>query len=318
MATLASVIIPTWNRAGFVREAIDSALGQTYPAREVIVVDDGSTDETPEILAHYGGEIRWVRTANRGCAAARNTGLRLARGEWLAFLDSDDVMPPDKLATQVPVLEARPEVGFAYGLTVLFGLELPGEVTDQPIRPDGNGCVAEGIFLTTRIGFVSVLLRREAVEAAGGFDETLRLNEDTDLLLRVALDWKAVCLDVPTGRQRWHPHRKSRDVVALQRAVLRSTERILATRPDFRASLGARAEARLAEVRQAISRGLAERGEVAEARSEARVAWRLRPSPGLAVWRLVLAGQPLVPAWLRAERFVARALGFFRARLWRA
>jgi len=229
VATLVSVIIPTFNRAELVGEAIESALGQTYATREVIVVDDGSTDGTPAVLARYKDAIRVVRTPNQGCAAARNTGVGVARGAYLAFIDSDDVAPPDKLAVQVPVLDAEPAVGFTYGPTVIFGSELPGERADHPVRPDDHGFVAEALFLTTRIGFGSTLLRRKAVEQAGGFDETLRHNEDTDLLLRMALDWKAVCLDVPTMRQRWHAGRKSRDEVALWCAVLRSMERVLAS-----------------------------------------------------------------------------------------
>lgn len=315
MATLVSLIIPTYNRADLVRDAIESALRQTYTAREVIVVDDGSSDETPEVLARYADAIRMVRTPNRGCAAARNTGISLARGAYLAFVDSDDEAPADKLAIQVPVLEARPEVGFVYGPSVAFGSELPAERVHQPVRPDADGSVAEGIFLTTRIGFDSVLLRRTAVEQVEGFDETLRHNEDTDLLLRVALNWKAVCLDVPTGRHRWHPGRKSRDEAALLRAVLRSMERILASRPDFRARLGARADARLAEVRWQISRCLAERGAVGAARAEAAAAWEHRRSGRLAAWRLALAVPPLVPTWLRASRLLARSAGFLRARL---
>lgn len=315
MATLVSMIIPTHNRAELVGQAIESALGQSYPAREVIVVDDGSTDETPAVLSRYGSAIRTVRTPNRGCAAARNTGVCLAHGAYLAFVDSDDVAPPEKLAIQVPVLEAYPDVGFVYGPSVAFGPQLAIEQVLQPVRPGPQGSVAEGIFLTTRIGFDSVLLRREALERVGGFDETLRHNEDTDLLLRVALDWKAVCLDVPTGRHRWHPGRKSRDEVALRRAVLHSMERVLASRPDFRTRLGPRAQARLAEVCWEISRGLAARGEVAAARAEAAAAWRHQPSVGLAAWRLVLASPSLVPAWLGTLRFLARSLGFVRARL---
>jgi hypothetical protein len=228
-------------------------------------------------------------------------------------VDSDDVAPRDKLALQVPVLEMRPEVGFVYGPSVAFGPELREEAVHQPIRPDAAGDVAEGIFLTTRIGFDSVLLRRTAVEAVGGFDETLQHNEDTDLLLRVALDWKAVCLDVPTGRHRWHPGRKSRDRVALWRGVLRSMEKILAARPELRARLGERAEARLAEVRWEISQALAARAELAAARGEATAAWRHRPSIALAGWRLALAAPPLVPAWLAASDLLARGVGFLRA-----
>lgn len=315
MATLVSLIIPTHNRADLLDETIESALGQTYPAREVIVVDDGSTDNTPAVLARYGDAVRTVRTPNRGCGAARNTGVALARGGYLAFVDSDDVAPPDKLALQVPVLEARPEVGFVYGPSVAFGHELRTDTVLHPVRPDADGSVAEGIFLTTRIGFDSVLLRRKAVEQAGGFDETLHHNEDTDLLLRVALDWKVVCLDTPTGRHRWHPGRKSRDEVALWRAVLRSMEKTLASRPDFRARLGRRADKRLAEVRWEISLVLAVRGEVAAARAEAAAAWEHRRSAALAAWRLALAGPALVPAWLGAARFLARGAGFIRARL---
>jgi glycosyltransferase involved in cell wall biosynthesis len=315
MATPVSVIIPTYNRAATLGDAIESALRQTYPAREVIVVDDGSTDETASVLAAYGDAIRILRTENRGCAAARNAGAALGRGEYLVFLDSDDILPQDKLAVQVPVLETRPEVGFVYGPTILFGPELAGEVVDEPVRPDPDGSVAAGIFLTTRIGFVSVLLRRAAVEQAGGFDETLRHNEDTDLLLRIALDWQAVCLDIPTGRQRWHPGRKSRDEVALRRAVLHSMQKVLALRPDFHARLGPLAEARLAEVRWEVSRALGERGNLAAARAEAAAAWRERPSAALASWRLALLGRPFVPAWLATSRFLARSCGFLRARL---
>jgi glycosyltransferase involved in cell wall biosynthesis len=315
LATLVSVIIPTYNRAALVGEAIESVMCQTYPAREVIVVDDGSTDATPEILTRYGDGIRWVRTENRGCAAARNTGVRLARGAYLAFVDSDDVAPPEKLAIQAPVLDADPDVGFVYGPSVAFGPELPAEVVLQPVRPGADGSVAEGIFATTRIGFDSVLLRREALERVGGFDETLRHNEDTDLLLRVALDWKAVCVEVPTGRHCWHPGRKSRDEVGLWRAVLHSMEKVLAGRPEFRARLGVRAEVRLAEVRWEISRALAERGELAAARAEAAAAWRHRPSAPLVIWRILLAGSPLVPSALWLARFLARSVGFLQARL---
>ena len=318
MATLVSVIIPTYNRVALIAEAIESALRQTYRAREVIVVDDGSTDGTPGILSRYGSAIRTARTPNRGCAAARNAGVRLARGAYLAFVDSDDVAPPEKLAIQVPVLDADPDVGFVYGPSVAFGPELPAEEVLQPVRPGPDGSVAEGIFLTTLIGFDSVLLRREALERVGGFDETLRHNEDTDLLLRVALDWKAVCVEVPTGRHRWHPGRKSRNEVALRRAVFHSIERVLASRPDFRARLGPRAEARLAEVRWEISRGLAVRGEIVAAQAEAAAAWKQQPSVRLAAWRLILASPPLVPAGLGTLRFLTRSLGFLRARLGRA
>jgi glycosyltransferase involved in cell wall biosynthesis len=315
---LVSIVIPTYNRAELVGEAIESALRQTYSACEIIVVDDGSTDETPTVLSRYGSAIQTARTANRGCAAARNTGIGLARGPYLAFVDSDDTAPPDKLALQAPILDRHPEVGFVYGQSLAFGAELACEQRLVPILPDADGSVAAGLFLTTRIGFDSVLVRREAVERAGGFDESLLYNEDTDLLLRVALDWKAVCLDVPTGRHRWHAGRKSRDTVALWRAVLRSSERVLERRPDFAARLGRQAPARLSAIRREILEALVRRHELADARELARCAWRHSPSAGLALWYLLLRIPPLGPTGLAARDALARAAGFLRARLrWR-
>src|SRR5574340_444159 len=104
-----SVIIPTYNRAALVPEAVASVLGQTWREFEVLVVDDGSTDGTLAALAPYAGQIRFLRRESRGgVSAARNTGIAAARGEWLAFLDSDDLWRPEKLARQMAYLLARP------------------------------------------------------------------------------------------------------------------------------------------------------------------------------------------------------------------
>src|SRR5215831_13254013 len=101
-----SAIIPTFNRAGVVGRAVESALRQSYPPREVIVVDDGSTDETPEVLRGYGAAIRYVPQENSGASAARNRGIALARHPWIAFLDSDDYWTPDYLARMAEAIDA--------------------------------------------------------------------------------------------------------------------------------------------------------------------------------------------------------------------
>ena len=111
MSETVTVIIPVFNGEAWVRQAIDSARGQTVPPLEVIVVDDGSTDGTPAILAEYGTKIRAIRTTNEGVAAARNTGLRMAQGEFIAFLDADDVWHPRKLERQLRAMTASPRVG---------------------------------------------------------------------------------------------------------------------------------------------------------------------------------------------------------------
>jgi hypothetical protein len=109
-----SVTIPTYNRAGMLPEALDSVLAQTYRDFELIVIDDGSTDETPTVMARYGTRVRYVRQPNGGLGAARNAGLRLATGKYVAFLDSDDAWFDFKLALQVALLEAMPDVGFLF------------------------------------------------------------------------------------------------------------------------------------------------------------------------------------------------------------
>ena len=109
-----SLVIATFNHARVLAEAIDSALSQTLDPVEVVVVDDGSTDDTPTVLARYAARIRVLRQPNRGLAAARNAGLAATRGSYVAFLDADDVLAPTKLAEQVAVLERAPTVGWTY------------------------------------------------------------------------------------------------------------------------------------------------------------------------------------------------------------
>ena len=110
-----SVIIPAYNYARYLAEAIDSALGQTYAPLEVIVVDDASTDDTPRVLAAYGQRIRAIRQPNGGAGAARNTGIAAARGEYVAFLDADDVWLPRKLELQMALFDADPALGLIHG-----------------------------------------------------------------------------------------------------------------------------------------------------------------------------------------------------------
>ncbi len=109
-----SLVIATFNHGRFLAEALDSAVAQTLKGVEIVVVDDGSTDDTPAVLARYAGRIRAVRQPNRGLAAARNTGLATARGTYVGFLDADDVLMPTKLAEQVAVLAREPTVGWTY------------------------------------------------------------------------------------------------------------------------------------------------------------------------------------------------------------
>lgn len=182
-----SVVIPTYNSRAFLGEAVASALAQTLPPHEVIVIDDGSTDGSDALLDELardaGGRVVVIRQANRGVAAARNAGLRAARGDLIAFLDADDVWSPEKLAVQCKALTERPDL-------VLLGSETYGWPGPQPalrddapaIRTIASDALAIRNYLTTS----SIIVRRSAVERAGEFDVELRGPEDHDYWLRIA------------------------------------------------------------------------------------------------------------------------------------
>lgn len=171
-----SIIIPTYNRARLVGRAIQSALDQTYQDFEVIVIDDGSTDNTEEIVKSINDpRIRYVRhSENRGGSAARNTGIKVAHGEYIAFLDSDDEWLPEKLQHQLKILrEADEEVGLVYS----------GFVRVYPDgKVKGHRDVAKGIS----IGFPSRwLVKSKVLESIEGFDETLPALTDTEISIRI-------------------------------------------------------------------------------------------------------------------------------------
>ncbi|MCP4711182.1 MAG: glycosyltransferase family 2 protein, partial [Planctomycetes bacterium] len=136
---LISVIIPTFNRANYIEEAVNSVLSQTYDAIELIIIDDGSTDNTRQLLSEYGDELRYYRQDNQGIAAARNRGVTHATGDYLAFLDSDDIWMKDKLQRQMAVLEQIPQISVVYGHAEQFiSPELDEETKRRFTHLDGK------------------------------------------------------------------------------------------------------------------------------------------------------------------------------------
>ncbi|MDT3680724.1 MAG: glycosyltransferase family A protein [Burkholderiaceae bacterium] len=189
-----SVVIPTYNRSHCIGAAIDSVLAQTLPACEVIVVDDGSIDDTRERVEAYGGKVRYLFQPNAGVSSARNAGLRAARGDWIAFLDSDDEWAPDKLALQAAELKLHPRV-LAHLVDCAIDESVPGrkrsifeirgmaaEFASAPLLRRPIRAVLACCFFPS-----GWLVRRAAIEQAGFFDEGLEVYEDVDLLGRIAL-----------------------------------------------------------------------------------------------------------------------------------
>jgi glycosyltransferase involved in cell wall biosynthesis len=195
MSILVSAVIPVYNYGRFVARAIDSVLAQTHAPMECVVVDDGSTDDTPQVLSRYGERIRALRQENRGLSAARNAGIRAARGAFVALLDADDTWMPEKIARQLAAAEADPAIGavgcgyewiYAGGPPRRFeGKAFPAERAERlralAMRETWLGGSGSG-----------ALVRRKVFDEVGFFDERLRCAEDWDMWLRIADRYRIV------------------------------------------------------------------------------------------------------------------------------
>jgi glycosyltransferase involved in cell wall biosynthesis len=195
MAEPISVIIPTYNRAVFLPEAIASVLAQTYNDFELLVVDDGSTDNTADLLAGYGDRLRYLRQPNRGPAAARNHGIRAARYDLLAFLDSDDRFVPNKLAIQAEAMQTNPSLLISHTEEIWYrnGVHL----NQKNIHRKAGGNLFERCLALCVVGMSTVMARRQLFEQVGMFDEDLPCCEDYDLWLRVSPTLEFLYVDHP-------------------------------------------------------------------------------------------------------------------------
>jgi glycosyltransferase involved in cell wall biosynthesis len=215
-----SVVIPTYNRGRLVAQAVASALAQSVPPLEVIIVDKGSTDDTHDRLRPYLARIVYCHQADEGISAARNQGIRAAQGKFIAFLDSDDLWHPRKLELQLKVFEERPELG----LLGTGGIQRP-----DPRFPDTDynhhGRVSrvswDQLVVKNRLGTSSVMVRSEVLNAAGGFDTSQVRAEDRDLWIRIAKVAPVARLDLPLVGWRPSPGGLSEDAEKSQIGMLR-------------------------------------------------------------------------------------------------
>jgi len=224
---LASIIIPCYNQAHFLGEAIESALAQTYSNREIIVVNDGSTDETADVVKRYY-QVRYVYQQNAGLSSARNTGLRESRGEFLVFLDADDRLLPEALEIGVSSLRQHPECAFAYGHCRLIVVD--GSLLAKPEQLN----VARDHYLELLRGNYiwcpgSVIYKRSTFNIVKGFDTSLRAAEDYDLYLRISKDSPVFGHNQFVADYRLHGSSMSTDYSLM----LRDTLKVLKSQWDF-------------------------------------------------------------------------------------
>lgn len=199
---LVTVIVPAYNASDYISETIESIVNQTYANLEIIVVDDGSTDDTKEIVKSFGPKLNYIYQKNSGsCASPRNTGLKHARGEYVTFFDADDVMMPEKIESQVTDLDENPDAVISisnywnFTETKRFDDHFSTcSLLRQKIKNSGNGTFqlgseeCRGILLEENFAIASSpLFRTATVRALGGFDESLKACEDFHLIYRVAM-----------------------------------------------------------------------------------------------------------------------------------
>jgi glycosyltransferase involved in cell wall biosynthesis len=265
---LVSVIIPAFNVAEWLAETIHSVLAQTHRPVEVIVVDDGSTDGTPLVAQGFGNAVKYIRRLNGGVGAARNAGFRASTGEYVAFVDADDLWFPDKLARQVALLESKPDVGWVYSDALVVDhsarhvLDRVGRTWDLP-----EGDIVGSLLLNNFVACPTPLIRRALMEALGGFEElrSLTVAADWHMWLRLAAAAPAGCVRSPLARVRSHPGSMTgtMDLDSTYNGKVTVIEQVIALRPLQLEPLRSRA---ISNVQLGMGQWMIRRGDMRRAR----------------------------------------------------
>lgn len=229
---LVSVIVATYNRAELIPHAINSILRQSYAHLELVIVSDGSTDNTDSVVASFSDpRIRFISQQHTGLpAAARNRGIAQARGGYIAFCDDDDLWLPDKLKKQVAFMDLRPDVGLCFGYAAMFGDTQYRGVTSHLFKRKVAIMTFEELFLASAIPCLTVMVRRQCLEDVGTFDEDPEYRlaaEDYDLWLRISKTYKVACIPEILGEYRVHRANISKDHVVTCMKYLKVIEKIV-------------------------------------------------------------------------------------------
>jgi glycosyltransferase involved in cell wall biosynthesis len=187
---LISVVIATYNMGQYIDQAVDSILKQTWERLEVVIVDDGSTDNTPTVMERYKGDARviYIQNQNQGQPKAKNCGIKNTKGEFIAFCDADDFWEPNKLEVQMPLFD-NPKVGIVYSEVSNID-ENNNRYTKSANEKRHTGKVTNQLLVENFVPFGTSVIRRECIEKNGIFDEDFRMGIDWDLWLRYSLDWE--------------------------------------------------------------------------------------------------------------------------------
>jgi len=324
-----SVVVPTYNNAQYIRQALDSVFDQTFTDYEIIVVDDGSTDETHRELESYGRRIRYHRQDNGGLAVARNTGMRLANGDLLTYLDADDVWERDNLLFKTSLLERHSDLGGVFSEFSIFDdrqtrhergsrqmfpfFERTGRDLRHVLGTPRSAIVRDGRTVLARTGFAfdslfwgnfilptSMILRLEAARAVGDFEPELRTQQDYEYWLRFSKRYPLAYIDEPLVRYRRHPgqltdHRRIENILVAVDRIIRQYD------DEFEhAGRGDEYRRRLAGVKLELAKVCLGQGRSGDARSH--LVQCIKLAPGTLAAYLALFASLLPSGWLSAVR----------------
>jgi glycosyltransferase involved in cell wall biosynthesis len=225
MATV-DVIIPAYNAATYLPAALESVISQTFEDWQIILVDDGSTDDTAEVVAPFlqrcGSKLTYIRQENRGLPVARNAAIRASNSEFLALLDADDVWLPWRLAESLKAMWDRPQAGLCYGLVTYIDQDGKKAETFEGNRKHAEGRIAPYIYTrSVDLPCPTATFRRRCVEVVGLFDETMRATEDRDLWLRIALRYEVAFVPMVLAYYRRSSNSMSADGQRMLQAQLK-------------------------------------------------------------------------------------------------
>lgn len=214
-----SVIIPTYNSSRYVTEAVDSVLAQTFDDFEIIVIDDGSTDDTETVMSRYLSPVRYVRQANGGVSRARNRGIEESRGRYVAFLDADDTWLPNKLEKQMEAIRKQPSCRACYSAFIAVNSDLTPIGTNRGLQRD---IALKDLLLSGNVvgSICTVIVERALLDCTGGFDSALSQCADWDMWVRVAAETDFLYIDEPLVTYRQHDANMSRNAPLLERDSL--------------------------------------------------------------------------------------------------
>ena len=295
-----SIIVPVYEGEAFIRETMLSALGQTYPHIEVVVVNDGSPDNCEQAVADLlrDPRVKYIKQPNQGVAAARNTGIRGSTGELIAFLDQDDLWLPDKLALQVRCLVENPEVGLVHG-NVRFVDKEGHRIPEREDRWDADARLATGrcfpvLFDKNRLAMLTVCMRRECFDTIGPFREDIPGVDDYEYWLRLSRRYAFAHIDRPLALYRLHGANESVVNWLLQLVKeLKAIEGLLEQQPELDENVGrARVTQRIYALSREIGDEYCRRNIHTEARPYLLRAIRQRPLTLAVYGKLALGAMP--------------------------